>query len=333
MVINTSDWRLGTCELFESINRRSIVARHSVFYRFAKYNAWAESGFERWFFGVNVRDWLMTGESKGFDRGRRMHIGYPPCDNEYFEWVALLTAVYEARGSFCFAEIGAGWGRWMAAAVALCRQKRLPCSLIGVEAEAEHFEYMNMVLRDNGVDPAEHDLHHAAVSAENGEVLLTGVIKPRTEYGNRTIRLDELPAWSQIPDYAFLPVRGITIEALLEPHHLVDIVDMDIQGLEHEVLAPAFDTLDRKVKMIHIGTHSTEIERTLTSLFLSSGWLNAFSFPCQSRVETAFGPIAFDDGVQTWVNPKWPHVLPVLLDTLRCSERTSGFRMKSDRLP
>ena len=84
MVINTSDWRLSTCELFESINRRSIVARHSVFYRLAKYNAWAESGFERWFFGVNVRDWLMTGESKGFDRGRRMHIGYPPRDNEYF---------------------------------------------------------------------------------------------------------------------------------------------------------------------------------------------------------------------------------------------------------
>jgi len=37
---------------------------HGVFSEFPHYDGWAEPGFERWFHGVNIRDWLLTGHSK-----------------------------------------------------------------------------------------------------------------------------------------------------------------------------------------------------------------------------------------------------------------------------
>src|SRR4051794_4918511 len=45
--------------------RRRVAAPHRIFAQFATYEGWAEPGFERGYYGINVRDWLYTGESKG----------------------------------------------------------------------------------------------------------------------------------------------------------------------------------------------------------------------------------------------------------------------------
>ena len=104
---------------------------HPVFSRFADYEGWAEPGFERGFYGINIRDWLYLGQSKKVCRQdrRAVHVGHPSIDEEYFEWIALLAAISAARGRFCMAELGAGWGRWMASAAVLCRQKGIEFSL------------------------------------------------------------------------------------------------------------------------------------------------------------------------------------------------------------
>ena len=83
---------------------------HRVFSEFAPYEGWAEAGFERGFYGVNIRDWLYLGHSKGYTERRAVHVGHPPLDEEYFEWIALLTTISRARGRFCMAELGAGLG-------------------------------------------------------------------------------------------------------------------------------------------------------------------------------------------------------------------------------
>ncbi len=62
-----------------------------------------------------------------------------------------------------------------------------------------------------------------------------------------------------------------------------------------------------------IGTHSRHIEARLKQKFARLGWRNAFSFPCHSETPTAFGPVQFEDGVETWVNPR-EEPMPKLLN-------------------
>jgi FkbM family methyltransferase len=322
MVFNGSAWGLGSEHLSDIVACSSTVRpvprvpsrRHRVFEQFEEYEGFAEPGFERGFYGVNVRDWLFTGEPRGSLERQRVRVEHPGVSEEYFEWVALLVALTHARKHFCIAELGAGWGRWIASAAVLCRQRGLDYRLIGIEAETSHFDWMKMVLRDNQVDPDEHQIRFGAVAAQEMDLLLAGPNTPKTVYGHRTIRPEEVPDWQNIDGTVFQAVPGVTIRTLLKDEPFINLMDLDVQGAEYDVLASSFDVLDAKVQIVHIGTHGRAIEADLSAVFQAHGWLNAFMFSCQSHAHTVFGEVDFGDGVQTWVNPKWPELLPALLD-------------------
>ena len=95
----------------------------------------------------------------------------------------------------------------------------------------------------------------------------------------------------------------MTLDQILTKHDRVDLIDLDVQGAELEVLSSAMEPLSRKVKRLHIGTHSAKIEEGLRKLFSSHGWDNVNDYRCQSLNQTPYGEIEFQDGVQTWVNP------------------------------
>src|SRR5437899_12697137 len=97
-------------------------------------------------------------------------------------------------------------------------------------------------------------------------------------------------------------------------HAYIDLIDIDVQAAEYDCLAPAFDTLNWRVGVVHIGTHARTIEKSLKTIFRANGWLNAFAYPCHGNANTPFGRVKFVDGVQTWVNPDRPDLLAPLLD-------------------
>jgi FkbM family methyltransferase len=316
--------------LVHGLGIRRAAGGHSIFSRFAPFEGWAEPGFERGFYGVNIRDWLHTGESKGYRERRQVFVGPPSVDEEYFEWIALLSAVATAGDRFCLAELGAGWGRWMAAAAALCRQRGLPFTLIGVEAEPSHYEWIRMVFRDNDIDPDGHHLLCGAVADRDcAEVLLSGPDPPEKVWGHRTVRPEELPQWESLPGYRTTKVPGFSLATILAPCQHVDLVDVDIQGVECDVLAPAFETLNAKVSAVHVGTHSVGTRSTdapVRRLFKRHGWLNAFMYHSHSEARTRFGRVRFVDGAQTWVNPARRDLLDVLRDRpARCGAVRSTF--------
>jgi hypothetical protein len=57
------------------------------------------------------------------------------------------------------------------------------------------------------------------------------------------------------------------------------------------------------VKRLHIGTHSKEIEAGLRQLLSAHGWRCHADYPLSSTSETPWGPVSFENGVQSWVNP------------------------------
>jgi FkbM family methyltransferase len=275
---------------------------------------------------VHIRDWLFAGTSKGYTERRLVHVDHPPLDEEYFEWVTLLTTIAHARDRFCIAEIGAGWGRWIASAAVLCRRKGIVCSLIGVEAEPSRFEFMKMVLRDNYVDPDDHDLLQAAAAARDGEVLLAGNDELRDVYGHKIIRSDEVFAWQIVPGYVIHSVPAYSFQTICATHQFIDLVDIDVQGAEYDILAGSFEAVSWKIGVVHIGTHSKEVEKSLKKLFGAMGWLSAFAYPGHSTVQTSFGAVTFVDGVQTWVNPDRPDLLAALVG----DQRPTNQRLTTD---
>jgi FkbM family methyltransferase len=241
---------------------------------------------------------------------------YPPLNEEYFEWIDVLESVAAARSRFVMLELGAGYGRWLANAVGAARRCKLRYHLVAVEAEPAHFQYLRRNLRDNGIPFWRRTLVQAAVGAQPGHVWFhvgnpsewygqaidpdRDAIAPKlgNRFGARQTR-ERLPDGSE---RALVPV--VSLDQLLRPLSRVDLIDLDVQGLELEVLSAA-KLLDQKVARVHVGTHNHEVEHGLRELFHGLGWVSRADFPCLTpEVPTPFGPVSFQDGVQSWLNPK-----------------------------
>lgn len=260
---------------------------HPIFEHFAPYIGEADEGFTVDAFGVRVDQRLLDPTAK-LEPRRRVHAARPICTGEgYFDLIAVARAVIEARDKFTMFELGAGYGYWLTQGAALARQKKLDISLVGVEGEPDHHAMMRQHLRNNGIDPDEHRIEHAAVAPEDGEVWFhTG---------------DAHAWWGQsiAAPGTGARVRAVSLQSLLSDFDSVDLVHMDVQGVEADVLSasPAFG----KVRRFVIGTHGRGIEDRLRTFF--SDWHCEADYAMGEINETPYGAIAFGDGLQVWRRP------------------------------
>jgi FkbM family methyltransferase len=270
---------------------------HPIFRNFAPWHGQVPQDFIVNFLGVLTRVEYFEPYAKisrGYPADRYVSADYPAFDEEYFEWVDVLETVLAAKDHFTMIELGAGFGRWTAiAAVALRSRGSLPHTLLAVEAEPTHFKWLIEHLSDNAVDSSNTRLIQAAATEFDGKVGF------HLEHN----QLDGPAEWYGQHIGGPHSVDAVSLTTLLKPLDTVDLIDIDIQGAELQVLSAAAEDLDRKVKRIHIGTHGHEIEAGLNSLFARLGWHCLRSFPCASSSPTEWGPIVFQDGVQSWLNP------------------------------
>jgi FkbM family methyltransferase len=229
--------------------------------------------------------------------------GLPMANEAIFEWMALLHSVLGADQTFTMVELGAGFGRWLIAGVCAARRKRpelKPC-LIAVEAEPTHFAWLHEHFRANGVDPRDHTLIYAAVNATGESVYFT-VGHPAEWYGQSII--DPGQPFGDWPNARVVKINAVTIRNLLRPLDYVDLVDMDIQGAERECIAADISPMTQKVHRAFVATHSEQIHQEVGELFRRAGWRCEHAFCCGKTEQTLFGAIEFQDGVQSWVNPR-----------------------------
>ncbi len=291
---------------------------HEVFHKCGCWEGIVEAGFEVNFLGVMTRTSFAFVFPQSLPR-RHMKSCLPVIDEEYFEWIDVLESAVSARGVFPMIELGAGWGRWLVnAAVAVRRYSGLPHLLVGVEAEPTHFEWMERHLQDNGIDRSRCHLIRAAVTTHDGTVSFH-VGDPYNWYGQgiEDHPHDSAPhGWLHWTKRLLFGredrngrkterVRAISLRTLLTGPEFVDLIDMDIQGAELNVLRPAIALVDEKVKRVHVGTHGEEIEAGLRETFREVGWQSIRDHPSNSEIDTPWGRVAFGDGVQSWVNPRW----------------------------
>lgn len=245
---------------------------------------------------------------------------FPSADENYFEWIDVMEAARAARGRFAMIELGAGYGRWCARAVAALRRVNpVPYELVAVEPEPTHFRWLRQHFEDNGIDPSRYRLVEAAVTAEGGPVSFwvgnpdgwygqaIAPPAPRERHPLRRLRNAVRSLARALPSRSatrVVRVPSVTLTELLAERGVVDLVDLDIQGAEADVLESAATHLDRQVRRVHVGTHSEEIEKRLRELFGGLGWTVRNDYGCLGRRETPIGDVEFVDGVQTWLNPR-----------------------------
>jgi FkbM family methyltransferase len=277
-----------------------IDNHHKVFRRFNCWQGNVEVGFVNDFLGVMTRiGYFSLMDSPEYEKKRYIKSSYPPFDEEYFEWIDLLEAILEAAKCFTMIELGAGWGRWLCRGVAALRQYNndLLYQLVGVEAEPTHYKWMIEHLTDNKVDLARCNIVEAAVSNKDGECRFF-VGDAEASYGQRIASPREKQT-------NIRQVKGVCLQTLLRDLDIVDLIDSDIQGAELTVMSAVPISSWEKIKRVHIGTHSAEAEKGLRKLFSKLGWQNQYDFPMGKMVKTEYGKISFQDGVQSWINPRY----------------------------
>jgi len=77
------------------------------------------------------------------------------------------------------------------------------------------------------------------------------------------------------------------------------------QGSELDIIGSGIALINEKVRLIHIRTHSTEIDTGFRKIFSDYGWKNRWDYPRQREDVTPFGKLRFGDGVQSWENPEF----------------------------
>jgi FkbM family methyltransferase len=259
----------------------------------------------------------------GFDWSAARPDGYtlrcvfePGINEELFEWIDVLESVLRVRHSFTMIELGCGFARWLViAAVALRQRPPVLTRLIGVEAEPTHYRWALRHLRDNYIASQMVELIRAAVGPADGRATFyTG--SADAWYGQALAGEDVRPTarWRRWvrglrrqphrPMDTVSHVKMISLSRVLKRYHRVDLLDMDVQGIEGKVIEAAVDAVDHKVEKVHIATHSADVEDGLRMLFKDRGWHNVNDYACGQTNETPFGPMWFTDGVQTWINPR-----------------------------
>jgi FkbM family methyltransferase len=307
-----------------AVARTRGESHHPVFYRFPRWQGRVPEGFIVNFLGVMTREHYWTDNleiAHQYPAKRHVETNYPIYDEEYFEWIDLLEAVVEAKDHFAMLELGAGWGRWITNAAFALRHLGGPAyTLTAVEAEPTHLRWMVEHINDNGLHQRDFRLIQAAVASADGQVgFHTGDAfggGPANCYG----QFIGGPA----------VVDAVSLDTLLRPLTVVDLLDMDIQGAELEVLAAGAAELDKKVRKVRVATHSVRIDEGLRSLFARLGWKGLRCFPCGASAMTEWGEISFQDGVQTWINPTYGNPpgddLVVLMQKLEAC-RDEGARL------
>jgi hypothetical protein len=145
-------------------------------------------------------------------------------------------------------------------------------------------------------------LIEAAVSSQDGTVPFeTG--HAATWYGQSI----QSTAWhsSDYPEMSLKWVRAVSLSTVIGDLGPIDFIDMDIQGTEAHVVRASCDLLQERVKRVHIGTHGDAVEASLREAFGAMGWMCLADYPNMRRSNTPYGPISFQDGVQSWLNPRF----------------------------
>jgi FkbM family methyltransferase len=282
--------------------REATSSDTDVIHKFAAFDGSGTPGFITDFLGIRTQVAFVQAAA---DKNGCVE-GYPIPANFHAsacEWASVLRAVLDSpkRQKMVVVEVGAGWGPWLVASHAAASQLGVKdIALVGLEGSSGHVEFMRQHFFDNGIDPARHRLIHGAAATMDGEVDFPEEDDPARDYGASIASSDALR--SIAPSTHDVRIKAYSLPTLIAPYPIVDLLHIDVQGLEAELIAASLGMLGNKVRRIVIGTHGRDIEHRLMTEFSTKGWLLEADEACQYHQQAGKLDLVLD-GCQAWLNP------------------------------
>lgn len=224
---------------------------------------------------------------------------------EYFATFESLEAADPT--TFKAAELGASYAPWTCVCAELAlRTGRRNTRFVAVEASRYLYDLIPVHLEENGFDPksSAFRLMHGAVGASRGTLYFPKVQSPGENGGQATAKNVEI-------DYVGRNIEHERVEAFpvseILGSDVWDLVHIDVQGVEHAVLAAGMEILNSNVRAIFIGTHSRLIEGQLLELFHANGWRLKRERPTKFEYFSDKPDVSgwtTRDGGQYWTNPR-----------------------------
>jgi FkbM family methyltransferase len=305
----------------EKAPTQEVVVDIAALGQFKPWSGRVQAGYFMNWLGVKTRVhvWDFSPEhAAAFAVDRDESTAAPTEDEHLLDYAPLLDALVAAPDQFVMVALGCGWGRWLSAGAFAAKQTGRDYRLFGVEAEPVHFGWLREHFEDNAIDDSRATLMRAAASHKNGRAWFQ-IGDSAAWYGQSIKADDEVPdgvvdggLWSetQVDGIRMQRVESIDLRTIAEQLPLIDYVHMDIQGSEADFLEAHPAVLDRRVRFVNVGTHSSVIEDRLRVLFQGLGWECRYDIPLQTAALMRSGPgaepirVDFGDGVQVWRNPR-----------------------------
>ena len=220
-----------------------------------------------------------------------------PVDEDLIETYNLWTAIFNnKRSEFNMMELGAGFGAWSMSGHHINKKlTNKPFYCVAIEPEPYHLEFLKRNIKDNNSE---------------GIVVIDGIVDDQDE---KEVELDYDPnlsySWyGQNPNNRTKLshkklCKCYKLSSLLKKKTYWNTLHFDLQESELKVIDEAWDLICRRVKYMHIGTHSTDIENYLYKKFKDGGhWKIHQFYKCGHYLNlkknlTEFGSVDFCDGV------------------------------------
>lgn len=224
------------------------------------------------------------------------------------EYLALFHALENtASRELVCAELGAGWGPWLAAAGVVSKRMDFDhVKLIGVEASKKRYHFLREHLTTNHLlaDPKVECVLLEGAAWENDGVVFFPDQDTAHDYGPAASNeVDPLDYRGQ--HLGQREVKAYSLETIFGDSKRINFLHIDIQGGELALCQAGIGILNERVEHLFIGTHSRKIEGDLFDLFYANGWQLLRETPCQfshAWQGSTLEALTLSDGSQYWVN-------------------------------
>lgn len=232
--------------------------------------------------------------------------------SEAEEYVGLALSLVSERSTYRIVEVGAGWAPWAVMGAVCARRLGKAPTAIAVEADATKVQWARQHAADNDVADMVNVVHAAGWHTDT---TLRFPLVDADDMGGAvntgTGTMDNRGA-----HFEHVEVRTITLDTLLDVDEPTDLLHIDLQGMELDVILPALELIEQKVRFLAVGTHNRYVEGMLQHTLLQREWALLMETPSTSvfdGVKPTLTGFTVQDGNQFYANSRFRDADPIII--------------------
>ena len=250
--------------------------------------------------------------------------------SEAEEYVGLVLSITSSRDDYVMVEVGAGWAPWAVMGTVVARRLGKTARGIAVEADSERAKWAIQHATDNALSVTHVDGRDvmAAVGTRNADITVVQAaawperttlrfpVLDERDMGGAVNPTDHPTMDNRGAHFEYVDVPTITLDALLANEPVVDLLHIDLQGFELDVLLPALELIEAKVRFLAVGTHNRYVEGMLQHTLLQREWALLMESPCTAvydGVKPTLTGFTVQDGNQLYANSRFRDADPLVI--------------------